>query len=104
MALKDIVAQIDEEIARLQQARSLLAASGISVALPPVGRGRPKKNAVTPAPSKPAKKKRNLTAEGRARIAEAVKRRRAKQKAKREAERQGVAKAAYSSVATRSSR
>jgi hypothetical protein len=82
MALKDIVARIDEEIARLQQARSLLAASGISVALPTVGRGRPKKNAGTSAPSKPAKKKRNLSPEGRARIAEAAKRRWAKLRAK----------------------
>lgn len=82
LALKDIVAQIDEEIARLQQARSLLATSGISVALPAVGRGTPKKNAGTPALSKPAKKKRNLSPEGRARIAEAVKRRWARQKAK----------------------
>lgn len=82
MALKDIVAQIDEEIARLQQARSLLAASGIAVALPAVRRGRPKTNGETPALSKPAKKKRNLSPEGRARIAEAVKRRWAKQKAR----------------------
>ncbi|MGA9673040.1 MAG: hypothetical protein WBQ94_27830 [Terracidiphilus sp.] len=81
MALKDIVTQIDEEIARLQQARSLLTAAGIAVALHPAGRGRPKKNAGTRAPSKPAKKKRNLSPEGRARIAEAVKRRWAAQKA-----------------------
>lgn len=82
MALKDIVAQIDEEIARLQQARSLLAASGISVALPSVGRVRPKKNTRMPALSKPAKKKRNLSPEGRTRIAEAVRLRWAKQKAR----------------------
>ncbi len=78
MSLENIVAQIDAEIALLQQARSLLAASGI----PAVRRGRPKKNVEAPVPSKPAKKKRNLTPEGRARIAEAVKRRWAKQKAK----------------------
>jgi hypothetical protein len=82
MALKGIVAQIDEEIAGLQQARSLLAASGISVTLPAVGRGRPKKNAEMPVLSKSAKKKRNLSPEGRARIVEAVKLRWAKQKAK----------------------
>jgi hypothetical protein len=81
MALKDIVAQIDEEVARLQQARSLLAASGIAVALPAVRRGRPKMHGGTPTLLKPAKKKRNLFPEGRARIAEAVKRRWAKQKA-----------------------
>jgi hypothetical protein len=82
MVLNDIVAQIDEEIARLQHARSLLAASGISVALPAVGRGRPKKDSGATAVSKPVKKKRNLSPDGRARIAEAVKRRWAKQKAK----------------------
>jgi hypothetical protein len=82
MALKDIVAQIDEEIELLQRARSLLAVSGISVALPVARRGRPKKNAGTPTLSKPVRKKRNLSPEGRARIAEAVKLRWAKQKAK----------------------
>lgn len=81
MALKDILAEIDEEIARLQQAKSLLAASGGSIA-PAVRRGRPKKNAASPTLAKPAKKKRNLSPEGRARIAEAVKRRWAAQKSK----------------------
>jgi hypothetical protein len=80
MALKDIVAQIDEEVARLQQARSLLAASGIAVALPAVRRGRPKTHGGTSALLKPAMKKRNLSPEGRARITEAVKRRWVKQK------------------------
>ena len=82
MALKDIVAQIDEEVARLQQARSLLAASGIAVALPAVRRGRPKMHGGTPTLLKPAKKKRNLFPEGRARIAEAVMRRLVMPKAK----------------------
>lgn len=82
MALKDIVAQIDEEIARLHQARSLRAASGISAVLPAVGRGTPNKNAGTPALSKPADRRRNLSPEGRARIAEAAKRRWAKLGAK----------------------
>ena len=82
MAFNDIVAQIDAEIARLQQARSLLATTGISVAFPGARRGRPKQNAAVPATSKPTKKrkKRNLSPEGRVRIAEAVKRRWAKQK------------------------
>jgi hypothetical protein len=44
MALKDIVAQIDEEVVRVQQARSLLAVSVIAVALSAVRRGRPKAN------------------------------------------------------------
>jgi len=81
MALKDILAQIDAEIARLQQAKSLLAASEVSIA-PAPRRGRPKKYAELPAPTKATKKKRNLSPEGRARIAEAVKRRWASQKAK----------------------
>ena len=84
MALNDIVAQIDAEIARLQQARSLLATTGISVAFPGARRGRPKQNAAVPGTSKPTKKrkKRNLSPEGRARIAEAAERRWAKLKAK----------------------
>jgi hypothetical protein len=81
MALKDILAQLDAEIARLQQAKALLSSANASVA-PAIRRGRPKKDAASPAPAKPAKKKRNLSPEGRARIAEAVKRRWAAQKAK----------------------
>jgi hypothetical protein len=81
MALKDILAEIDEEIARLQQAKSLLASADVSVT-PVRRRGRPKKDAASPTLAKPAKKKRNLSPEGRARIAEAVKRRWASQKAK----------------------
>jgi hypothetical protein len=82
MTMNDVVAHIDEEIARLQQARSLLEATGVSFAPLAVRRGRPKQITATPAPSKPVKKKRNLSPEGRARIAEAVKRRWAKHKAK----------------------
>ena len=68
MGISEILAQIDKEIAQLKQARALL---GGKVA-PPV-----KKAAA--APRKTAKK-RNLTPEGRKRIAEAVKRRWAEQK------------------------
>jgi hypothetical protein len=77
MAVQEILAQIDAEIARLQQARALLGATGVRKAR----RGRPKLNADALLLSRPAKKKRNLSPEGRARIAEAVKRRWAKQKA-----------------------
>jgi hypothetical protein len=77
MALKEILAQVDAEIARLQQARALL----VGIGAPSRGRGRPKQQTTEPALSKPAKKKRNLSPEGRARIAEAVRRRWAKQKA-----------------------
>jgi hypothetical protein len=84
MAFKDIVAQIDVEIARLQQARTLLAATSVSVAFSTARRGRPKLNSMATVPSKPTKKrkKRNLSPEGRARIAEAAKRRWAKLRAK----------------------
>jgi hypothetical protein len=81
MGLLDILASIDREIAQLQNVRALLA--GVSEA--PVKRkpGRPRKFAAVLAPdaTKPAKKKkRNLSPEGRKRIAEAVKRRWAAQK------------------------
>lgn len=94
MAISDILATIDQEIAQLQQARALL--SGGAVAAPKKSVGRPKKVvavavapkkavAVAPVAAKPAKvakkKKRNLSPEGRKRIAEAVKKRWAAQKA-----------------------
>jgi hypothetical protein len=73
MGIKEVVARIDTEIARLQQARALLTSTGTPI------RGKRGQNQINGASS--AKKKRNLTPEGRARIAEAVKRRWAKQKA-----------------------
>ena len=80
MGVSEILATIDREIAQLQQARALL--SGTAAPTPKKKAGRPKKvvAAVTPAAAKPAKKvarkkKRNLSPEGRKRIAEAVKRR-----------------------------
>jgi hypothetical protein len=80
MALKELLVLIDAEIARLEQAKSLLSQSA-GLTDSPVRRkpGRPAKS--TPA-ARPAEKKRNLSPEGRARIAEAVKRRWAAQKAK----------------------
>jgi hypothetical protein len=72
VGVSEILTQIDREIAQLQQARSLLAGTS-AVA--------PKKASAATTASKPAKKKkRNLTPEGRKRIAEAVKRRWAEQK------------------------
>jgi hypothetical protein len=71
VGVSDILAQIDQEIAQLQQARSLLSGAAVSA---------PKKAAVEKAAKKPTKKKRNLTPEGRKRIAEAVRRRWAEQK------------------------
>jgi hypothetical protein len=103
MAVLDILAKVDRDIALLQQARALLL-DGIGPASKKKA-GRPKKAVAAPtknaasakkaagqkaAPAakkkvavaaKPAKK-RKLTPEGRERIAEAVKRRWAAQKAK----------------------
>jgi len=72
MGVSDILTQIDREIAQLQHARALLT-----------GKSAPttKKSAASlPVARKAAKKKRNLTPEGRKRIADAVKRRWAEQK------------------------
>jgi hypothetical protein len=71
MDVSRIVQEIDAQIAKLQQAKSLLTGA------PEVksGRGRPKgsKNAAKPAAAAP--RKRRLSAEGRKRIADAMKRR-----------------------------
>lgn len=72
MGVSEILTQIDREIAHLKQARSLLA----SMAAP----GSKKKAKDAPAAKKAGKKKRKLSAEGRKRIAEAVKKRWAEQK------------------------
>jgi len=60
-----IIAEIDEQISKLQQARELLSGTAVKVK----GRGRPKgsKNAKTAA--KAAPRKRKISAEGRKRIA-----------------------------------
>jgi hypothetical protein len=72
VGVSEILLQIDREIAQLQQARALLAGSTAA---------KTKKTAAAaPVAKKTAKKKRNLTPEGRKRIAEAVKRRWAEQK------------------------
>ena len=71
MGVSEILVQIDREIAQLQLARKLLGGGTAPVT---------KKTAATPTTKKTTKKKRNLTPEGRKRIAEAVKRRWAEQK------------------------
>ena len=68
MGVAEILAQIDFEIAQLQQARALLNASN--------GSGHGKRAAK----SSQTGKKRNLTPEGRRRIAEAVRRRWARER------------------------
>jgi hypothetical protein len=81
MALSDILASIDSEIAQLQKARALLTSTAAPVVKKKPGRPRKIAAEVTSAPAKTAKKKkRNLSPEGRKRIAEAVKRRWAAQK------------------------
>ena len=71
MEVSRIIAEIDEQISKLQQARELLSGTAVKVK----GRGRPKgsKNAKTAA--KAAPRKRKISAEGRKRIAEAMKKR-----------------------------
>jgi hypothetical protein len=81
MALSDIMASIDREIAQLQQARALLSGAVAPVAKKKAGRPRKVDAKAAPAVAKTAtKRKRNLSPEGRKRIAEAVKRRWAAQK------------------------
>ena len=67
MGISEILAQIDIEIEQLQRARALLGGASSAA---------PIKTTAAKAAEKPAKtkKKRNLTPEGRKRIAEAVKR------------------------------
>ena len=71
MEVNRIIAEIDAQISKLQQARALLA--GTTTSAIGAGRGRPKgsKNArVAKTP-----RKRKLSPEGRKRIAEAMKKR-----------------------------
>ena len=79
MKVEEILAGIDQEIARLQQARNLLAGDQPR-------RGRPKgstsaKKATRAAgAAKPGRRKRRLSAEGRKRIADAMRKRWAERK------------------------
>lgn len=73
MDVTRIVSEIDAEIERLQQARAALTAiGGTGAVAAPKRRGRPKGSTNV---AKPAKRARNLSPEGRKRIAEAMKRR-----------------------------
>jgi hypothetical protein len=88
MGVSEILTTIDSEIAKLQQARALLSGLAAPAAKKKVGRPKKvaaaaKKAVVAHVSAKPAKrkKKRHLSAEGRRRIAEAVKKRWAAQKA-----------------------
>jgi hypothetical protein len=78
MDVTRILSEIDAEIARLQQARTALTAIAASGTVAP-RRGRPKGSVNKKKTS--ATRKRNLTPEGRKRIAEAMKRRWAERRA-----------------------
>lgn len=78
MDVSRIVSEIDAEIARLQQARAALVGISSSGTVAP-RRGRPK-GSVNKSTTK-NRRKRNLTPEGRKRIAEAMKRRWAERRA-----------------------
>ncbi len=86
MEVSRIIAEIDSQISKLQQARALLSeadtTSAASVApVKRAGRGRPKgsknsvKKAATVKAAVPVKAKRKLSPEGRKAIAEAMKKR-----------------------------
>jgi len=76
MSIAKLLSLIDAEIATLRQVRSLVA--GTTAATEKRKPGRPKS---TDAPAvQPAQKRRNMSPEGRARIAAAVKARWARQK------------------------
>ena len=75
MTNEAILAAIDEEITKLQQARALI--HGVSNPVAKKGPGRPKKLTST-VPAKAAPAKRQMSEEARARIAAAQKKRWAK--------------------------
>lgn len=81
MEVSRIIAEIDAQIAKLQQARELLAGASAPIR---GKRGRPKgstKAAIAASAAKPAvKRTRKLSPEGRKRIAEAMKKRWAERK------------------------
>lgn len=78
MGVSEILASVEFEIAQLQQARAIL--SGQSAPTVKRGVGRPRKAVAAASGAVRPSKKRNLSPEGRKRIAEAVKRRWAAQK------------------------
>lgn len=78
MDVSSILAEIDAKITSLQEARAAIV-SLETESTPKAKRGRPKGSTNTIKPAKVAKK-RNLSPEGRARIAAAMQRRWAKQR------------------------
>jgi hypothetical protein len=81
MDVSKILAEIDAKIASLQQARTAVVSLEDGASTPAKAkRGRPKGSTNAAKTTKAPKAKRNLTPEGRARIAEAMKRRWATQR------------------------
>lgn len=78
MSTDTLIAEIDDEIARLQQARTLLSGAASPATKK---RGRPAGAVKAVAAGRPVKKKRKLSPQGRARIVAAAKARWAKAKA-----------------------
>jgi hypothetical protein len=76
MAIDSVIAQIDAEIARLNQVRALLSSAGKTTA--PAHNGRAKKTSA----KSTTRRKRILSPEARKRIADAQRKRWAAQKAK----------------------
>jgi hypothetical protein len=89
MDVSKILAEIDAKIASLHQARAAIVQLDAGGGAKPK-RGRPKGSVNAPKPAKAKKKKRNLSPEGRKRIAEAMKRRWAERR--KEAPKKEVAK------------
>jgi hypothetical protein len=67
-----IIAEIDAQISKLQQARELLSGTAVKVSK---GRGRPKGSKNAKHSVKAAPRKRKISPEGRKRIADAMKKR-----------------------------
>lgn len=85
MEVSRIIAEIDTQILKLQQARALLAGTAQQAAAKGPGRPKGRKVATHTAPKTTAPRKRKLSPEGRKRIADAMKKRwaeRRKQNAK----------------------
>jgi hypothetical protein len=70
-----IIAEIDEQISRLQQARVLLSETPSTANRTGPGRPKGSKNTATVAPVASTTRKRKLSPEGRKRIADAMKKR-----------------------------
>lgn len=81
MEVSKIIAEIDAQIVKLQQARVLLSGAGTEPSVRRPGRPKGSKNTATSTPAAPKKTtSRKLSPEGRKRIAEAMKRRWAERK------------------------